>query len=185
MKIWQLKSKFDGFETLQLVDTDQDYDKYFKEKIYSNSPLINEWVNVKVYTQDGEKYSDNPHLWAGLGILVFSKKATEYLHEFLEENVELLPIEHDKYEYYIIRITKVLDAIDYSKAILKRLKSGLIVGFEKYAFLSDKVGSNIFKVYINDRTYSSGVFVTDRFREYVIKSSLVGFDFVEVWDDEK
>jgi hypothetical protein len=185
LKIWQLKSNLDGFETLQLVNADQDYDKYFKEKIYTNFLLINKWERVYVHTQDGEKYSDNPHFWAGAGIPVFSKKAIDALHELLRDNVELLPIIHNKYEYFIIHITNVLDAIDYSKAQLKRLKSGLIVGFEKYAFLGDKVKSDIFKVYLNDNIYPSCVFVTDKFREFVIKSSLAGFDFVEVWGDEK
>ena len=185
LKIWQLKSNFDGFETLQLVNADQDYDKYFKEKIYTNFPLINEWESVYVHTQDGEKYSDNPHFWAGAGIPVFSKKAIDALQELLKDDVELLPIVHNKYEYFIIHITNVLDAIDYDKTQLKRLKSGLIVGFENYAFLGDKVKSNIFKVYLNNKIYPSSVFVTDKFREYAIKSRLVGFDFVEVWDDEK
>ncbi len=53
--------------------------------------------------------------------------------------------------YYIINVLNAIDAIDYEKAILKKLRSGLVIDFKKYAFLPNMVkNQTIFKVYLNE-----------------------------------
>jgi hypothetical protein len=49
-----LKSAFHGFETLQLVDFDHDYPKYFDELFNQKTSLAGQWGEIKVYTSDEE-----------------------------------------------------------------------------------------------------------------------------------
>lgn len=77
------------------------------------------------------------------------------------------------------------DAVDYEKAILKKLRSGLVIDFKKYAFLSNMVkNQTIFKVYLNEILHIPSVFVSDELRNAILESDLKGFEFVEVWDSE-
>lgn len=87
--------------------------------------------------------------------------------------------------YYIINVLNAIDAVDYEKAILKKLRSGLVIDFKKYAFLSNMVkNQTIFKVYLNEILHISSVFVSDELRNAILESDLKGFEFVEVWDSE-
>lgn len=97
---------------------------------------------------------------------------------------------------YILEVERVLslvkkrdgtqeDAIDYEKAILKKLRSGLVIDFKKYAFLPNIVkNQTIFKVYLNEILHIPSIFVSDEFRNTVLESDLKGFEFIEVWDSE-
>ncbi|AAT59176.1 hypothetical protein BT9727_0813 [[Bacillus thuringiensis] serovar konkukian str. 97-27] len=121
MKIWELKSSFDDYESFQLLNLEEDSKKYFEGKIDS-----------------AVKASDS---WGEFGTPMVSGKAKKFLESILGDNVEFLPLIHDVTGevYYIINVLNALDAIDYEKAILKKLHSGLVIDFKKYAFLPNMV----------------------------------------------
>ncbi|MCG3797071.1 imm11 family protein [Bacillus toyonensis] len=157
MKIWELKSSFDGYQSFQLLSL-----------------------------EEGNQ-SDFPHFWGEVGTPMVSEKAKQFLESMLGNNVEFLPLIHNVTGevYYIINVLNAIDAIDYEKAILKKLRSGLVIDFKKYAFLPNMVkNQTIFKVYLNEILHIPSVFVSDEFRNAVLKSDLKGFEFVEVWDSE-
>ncbi|WP_412677877.1 AHH domain-containing protein [Bacillus wiedmannii] len=116
-------------------------------------------------------------------------KVNEYV------TTEVLHIGNHSSEY-ILEVERVLslvkkrdgtqeDAIDYEKAILKKLRSGLVIDFKKYAFLPNIVkNQTIFKVYLNEILHIPSIFVSDEFRNTVLESDLKGFEFIEVWDSE-
>jgi hypothetical protein len=119
---------------------------------------------------------------------MISRKAKEILEPLICNNVEFLPLIHDitSEVYYLINVLNTVDAINYNKAVLEKLSTGLIIGFEKYAFLANKVeGQIIFKTFLNQRLHSSTVLVSDEFRNKVLENNLKGFEFVEVWDSEE
>ncbi|CAG9613253.1 hypothetical protein BACCIP111899_02467 [Bacillus rhizoplanae] len=65
------------------------------------------------------------------------------------------------------------------------MTSGLIIGCEKFSFIPSIVqNQTIFKIYINKINHPTAVFVSDAFRNTVLKIGLQGFEFVEVWDSE-
>lgn len=104
MKIWELKSSFDDYESFQLLNLEEDSKKYFEGKIDS-----------------AVKASDS---WGEVGTPMVSGKAKKFLESILGDNVEFLPLIHDVTGevYYIINVLNALDAINYEKAILKKLK---------------------------------------------------------------
>ncbi|AUS09236.1 hypothetical protein C1X05_10660 [Laceyella sacchari] len=186
MKIWELKASLDErFETLQLVNFDQAYEKYFKERFHSITPLADVWEDVKVFTLEDGEPSDCPIFWGHSGTLVFSDRAFNELQKFLKDKVEGLPLIHPQKEYYAIHVMNAIDAIDYHHAVIRQLSTGLKVGFERYAFIPEKVkNEHVFRIWLDDRI-GSMVFVSDEFKEAVESKGLVGFQFTEVWNSKK
>ncbi|EOO18980.1 MULTISPECIES: imm11 family protein [Bacillus cereus group] len=187
MKIWELKSSFDNYKSFQLLNLKEDRKKYFDEKIDLAIKLSDSWGEIRIKCVEEGNQSDFPHFWGEVGTPMVSEKAKKFLEYMLGDNVEFLPLIHDVTGegYYIINVLNVIDAIDYEKAILKKLRSGLVIDFKKYAFLSNRVkNQTIFKVYLNEILHIPSVFVSDEFRNAVLESDLKGFEFVEVWDSE-
>ncbi|PGN40666.1 hypothetical protein CN962_28765 [Bacillus cereus] len=153
MKIWELKSSFDDYESFQLLNLEEDSKKYFEGKIDSAVKASDSWGEIRIKCVEEGNQSDLPHFWGEV--------------------------------YYIINVLNAIDAIDYEKAILKKLRSGLVIDFKKYAFLPNMVkNQTIFKVYLNEILHIPSVFVSDEFRNTLLESDLKGFEFIEVWDSE-
>ncbi|WAI14288.1 imm11 family protein [Bacillus cereus] len=187
MKIWELKSSFDDYESFQLLNLEEDSKKYFEGKIDSAAKASNSWGEIRIKCVEEGKKSDFPHFWGEVGTLMVSEKAKKFLEPKLVDNVEFLPLIHDVTGevYYIINVLNAIDAVDYEKAILKKLRFGLVIDFKKYAFLSNMVkNQTIFKVYLNEILHIPSVFVSDELRNAILESDLKGFEFVEVWDSE-
>lgn len=187
MKIWELKSSFDDYESFQLLNLEENSKKYFEGKIDSAAKASNSWGEIRIKCVEEGKQSDFPHFWGEVGTPMVSEKAKKFLEPKLVDNVEFLPLIHDVTGevYYIINVLNAIDAVDYEKAILKKLRSGLVIDFKKYAFLSNMVKSQtIFKVYLNEILHIPSVFVSDELRNAILESDLKGFEFVEVWDSE-
>ncbi|MDM5190331.1 hypothetical protein QUF99_24205 [Bacillus sp. DX4.1] len=187
MKIWELKSSFDDYESFQLLNLEEDSKKYFEGKIDSAVKASDLWGEIRIKCVEEGHHSDFPHFWGEIGTPMVSEKAKQFLGPTLGNNVEFLPLIHNVTGevYYIINVLNAIDAIDYEKAILKKLRSGLVIDFKKYVFLPNMVkNQTIFKVYLNEILYIPSVFVSDEFRNTILKSDLKGFEFVEVWDSE-
>jgi hypothetical protein len=174
------------FEELHLVNFDDDYDKYF-DNINEPIPIANIWEDVKVYTLNEGLKSDFPHFWGHSFVPIFSEKALSVVHDLIVDQVEVLPLSHPEHKYYAIHVLNVIDAIDFDKSLPKRiLRSGRKSGFKKYSFKPEKImGQQMFKVYHDDGRIHSQFFVSDEFKDRVTSSSLVGYEFIEVWDSEK
>lgn len=185
MKIWELKASLDErYATIQLVNFNRDYEKYFKEKFNSITPLAGVWEDVKVYTLEEGEFSDCPQFWGYSAAPVFSARALDITQDFLKDEVEVLPLMHPEKELFAIHVLNAVEAIDYNHAVIRQLSSGLRVGFEKYAFIEEKVkDEHIFRIFLDDRIRST-VFVSDEFKKAVESNGLVGFQFIEVWDSE-
>jgi hypothetical protein len=88
--------------------------------------------------------------------------------------------------YFLLHFLKYLNAIDYEKAELIKLRSGAITGVEKYAFKPSIIkDEHLFKVTLGDRHYTTAVFVTEEFKQMLENSNLKGFEFIEVWDSNE
>ncbi|MGE6400327.1 imm11 family protein [Bacillus cereus] len=188
MKIWELKSELDNYESYQLLNLNTDYTRYFEGKVDSAVEMSDSWGELFVECVEGDKQSDCPMFWGELGTPMISRKAKEILEPLICNNVEFLPVIHDVTSevYYLMNVLNTVDAINYNKAVFEKLSTGLIIGFEKYAFFANRVeGQIIFKTFLNQRLHSSTVLVSDEFRNTVLESNLKGFEFVEVWDSEE
>ncbi|UWE03712.1 hypothetical protein [Laceyella sacchari] len=57
---------------------------------------------------------------------------------------------HPERNFFAIHVTNAIDAIDYDRAVIKKLSTGLRLEFEKYAFVKEKVErENILRLLTN------------------------------------
>ncbi|CAI8805992.1 imm11 family protein [Bacillus pseudomycoides] len=187
MKIWELRGSVNDYESFQLLNFDQDHEKYFDGKFDLAKRLSHSWGDILIECVEEGKQSDCPHFWGRNGTLLISNKAKKLLEALIGNEVEFLPLMHNvtNEPYYAVHVLNHLDAIDNTNTIFKKLRSGLIVGCEKYSFISNVIeNEDIFKVFLNNYVYSISVFVSDKLRNAILESDLTGFEFVEVWDSE-
>lgn len=179
MKLWKLNFELDKYDNFIPVK------KFTVEEIQSfdGRSHLNQWTPVRVERMEPEKgldLGDAP----GFTFPVFSRRALECLESLISKNVEVLPLDFDENEYFGINVITVLDAIDYDKSIYRTYRDGKrIMAFQKYVFLPEIVRDTpIFKISDEKTRYA---FVSDIFRETVIKFNLSGFKFELVWDSEQ
>ncbi len=181
MKIWKLDFELDQYDNLTFkeelsIEEIQSYDGRSKK---------NDWKKKEVIRLEPEKkliLSDAPGLLPHLP--VFNEKALRILEDFLSNTAEILTLENKEDNFSAINIITILDCIDYEKSDFKLFKDGKrIMRFKKYSFVETEIkGYHIFK--IKDEPLGSP-FVSDEFRDKVIKNGLSGFVFKLVWDSEK
>ncbi|OPX41846.1 hypothetical protein CLHUN_42830 [Ruminiclostridium hungatei] len=183
MKIWILQEDVNNYEHLTLANGgNEDWIEF--GDMFKTRKLEDSWepLKLKLINHDGKlKRGDMPYLSPGKP--VFTKKAIESLRGFLEGNAEVLPIDYELQELFILNIINRIDAIDYEKSEIKYGDEKRIIRVKKYSFVVEKIkNQHIFKIL--NQLFGT-VFVSDEFRNKVIESGLEGFKFVEVWDSEE
>ena len=121
----------------------------------------------------------------GFTIPVFSKRALDVLLLCIQDCVEILELVFEEQQYFGINVISVLDVVDYERAkYIKFQSSGRIMVFTKYAFkeCDDLKEHPIFKLVDEPRREP---FVSETFKDLVVKNKLTGFKFELVWDSEK
>lgn len=179
MKIWSLLADVEKYNSFNLVNQDQ-LPGLVNVTSFSGIEMKYRWDHHPVEIVEEKEAGDLQSFFGG--VFAFNTRAIESLDSFLQGNVEYLPLEYSKGEYYLINVLNLLNGIDYNKSIITRFNDGSIMRFEKYAFSLDKVkGEHIFKIIDEPR---KAPFVSDEFRNKVIQEGLTGFLFTEVWDSE-
>ncbi|EOO22643.1 MULTISPECIES: imm11 family protein [Bacillus cereus group] len=187
MKIWQLKSSTDDYETFQLLNYEEDK-KYFKTSFNSMVSLSDSWTPKFIEVTDEGKSSDSPIFLGKSGVQIISEKAKNVLESIVGDNVEFLPLIHKQTnkQYYAMHVLRVLEALDTNKTIFDKLSSGLIIGCKKFVFIPYVVQDEpIFKLNINGKVHPNYLLVSDQFKNVILESELKGFQFTEVWDSEE
>ena len=177
MKIWKLDCDVDNYENLMLEDMDLELLHSFDGR-----SIRDKWEPLNVKRMYNRKFSNTPGLASHIPI--FDNIAVEVLKEYLDENVEILPLICDDKMFYAINVVNVQDCIDYSKSKYICFRDGTrIMRFMKYSFDEIKVQNvgHIFK--LKDEPLKCP-FVSDRFRETVIENKLQGFKFELAWDSD-
>ncbi|MFG0312567.1 MAG: imm11 family protein [Phycisphaerales bacterium] len=116
------------------------------------------------------------------GAPALSKRAVDALLDVLAESAEFLPLNCDAGEYYVMNITRVVDALDEAASELKRFESsGRVMEVMRHVFVPERLtGYAIFKI---PQTPRAPVFVTEDFRRRVLAAGLAGFRFDLVWEE--
>ncbi|TNO97345.1 imm11 family protein [Bacillus sp. CD3-1a] len=187
MKIWQLKSSTDDYETFQLLNYEEDK-KYFKTSFNSMVSLSDSWTPKFIEVTDEGKSSDSPIFWGKSGVQIISEKAKNVLESMVADNIEFLPLIHKQTnkKYYAMHVLRVLEALDTNKTIFDKLNSCLIIGCKKFVFIPYVVQQEpIFKLNINGKVHPNYLLVSDQFKHAILESELKGFQFTEVWDSEE
>lgn len=179
MKIWKLVFEVDEYDNL-ITEKELSIEEI---QSFDGSSKLSNWEPLKVIRMEPEKKLELSNA-PGFIIPVLDKKGLDVLLPLIEKEVEVLPLVCDEKDFYGINVTNVSDCIDYENSKYKLFSDGKrIMKFTKYSFIEDKVrGMNIFKIVDEPRRRA---FVSDEFRNAVLKVGLTGFKFKLVWDSEQ
>lgn len=175
MKIWQLDFELDQYENF----ISEEQMSISEIESFDGRSKKDNWVPIRV-KKIGDGFLSNAPGFSS-HIPVFDKETVKVLMPLIQQDVEILPLSYREGKYYVINITTVLDCIDYHTAEYRTFRDKKrIMAFQKYAFIASKVKNvNIFKI-VEEPLRKP--FVSDTFRETVIKNGLTGFRFKLVWD---
>jgi hypothetical protein len=170
MKIWRLTVNWGN--SIMFVNRENVPEDF-------NGEFIEDWGDVYIKFKNQKKFDS---IDFGPGKFAFSKKAVEVLKPLINEHVQILPLKHEKLDYYLINVTNLIEGIDFEKSILDTLDNGRILGVDEYVFKENAVK----EVPIFKEPYFAGshIYVSDLFRQTVIENKLTGFEFIELWDSE-
>ena len=138
-------------------------------------------VTLKLQKSDNGQKNYNFDFSAALKpFLIFSEIAIEELHSLIVNHGQILPISSESkrkkfWGYY--PINPIFNCLDLTSSIYDQYEKGMVI--QTPILLKERLPkSNIFV--INEDV--SRIFVTEKFKEKVEKSGLLGFDFSRVVD---
>jgi len=182
MRVYILQANYNNYQNLVSLD-EHITERY---RAFNGTALSANWPALRVgpLREGGQLPSGDLPGWAS-HIPVFSQRAASVLQEMLVPNGELLPLvcEQLEEEYVAFNVTRLADALDEERSMVKRYKSsGRIMRILRYEFVPGLLDELlIFKL---PPTVLQDVYVTEGFVEHVLQSDLRGFVFKLVWSGE-
>jgi hypothetical protein len=149
---------------------------------FNGAPMRNRWTRNErfLFYPSRKRNGDTPGLTAH--IPVFSPRAVLALGDLLEDNGELLRITCEGEEYYLLNVTRLVDALDEPNCQIVRFDDGRIMKIDGYSFVEEKlIGVGLFKV---PQKPLGNVYVTDHFVSRVKAAKLKGFKFPRIWSTD-
>ena len=88
--------------------------------------------------------------------------------------------------YYIVNVLNVIDGLNYEKSEFEKRDDGRPYSINKFSLRPNIVNNiSIFKLFLEDRIYSTEIFVSQEVKDIVEENGLTGFSFEEVWRDDE
>lgn len=142
-------------------------------------------LRVEIHSQDEDSaklpLGDFPLL--GLSsVPVLSRHAVDALGELLKGDAELLKLDYPKGEYFLLNVTRFVDAFDEKKSKYKQFSNGGISEISGIYFHEEKLGGHpIFRI----PQFPVQIYVTEPFVHRAQQAELVGIGFEQVWPHRK
>lgn len=111
MKIWKMTNAVDTKE-LDVVK-----ERGLMDNIGKGISLGNQWTTLEMKHTYGEDNTDIYGITSQLADMVINARAIEALKDYLVNKVELLPVEYNNEEYYVMNVINILDCIDKNSSI--------------------------------------------------------------------
>lgn len=160
-------------------------DKYYLAE-YKGIQIANEWKKVEVkITFKGEQGGKRPDImdFGGLLGIAITSHAKDILKDFILPYCELLPVDLDGSEIYIVNPIVILNCLNHKKSVIEPIpplyKEQKII---KYVFKNDFEYPPIFRITDN---FPYGIFVNERMVEKLNKSGIIGYQAKELWDSNE
>ena len=136
-------------------------------------------VEVRFKGKWGNKETDIMD-FGGLMEIVLNYKAKSKLEDLILPYSELLPLELEGEELYLLNPIVVLDCLDLKKCQIKKTPPLYDEEITKYVFKREEDYPPIFRIKNEPRKY----IVTEEFVKRLEENALVGYALDELWDPE-
>jgi hypothetical protein len=192
MKIWKYTPDSDHFQSLALVDHKQDGYLFHEDNFKSGMPFPEplpkisvmyekEWKDLsptqcKLAQQGQLPRGDFPSLYGTE--LIFSERALEFLSPLIQNSTQIIPLQSNEDQLYLIHVTNFVDCLDRNNSKIKWLtgyENRIIFQVNHYEFHDEKLRSQtIFKM---PELFTS-TFVSDTFKNAVEEHGLRGLQWM-------
>lgn len=147
--------------------------------------LRSDWVapHLNLVTRDDRRQLRAKSDFPGLSghVLPISERAAEAMRDLWTGAGELLPTEVTGARYWLLNVTRVIDALDRDISQVARLADGRVMSIEKYAFIGERLdGASIFKLVDEELGW---IYFTEEAVSRIRDSGLVGFSSRELWQE--
>lgn len=174
---------------------DQDYwSIYYKDASYidikdkwclarNGMSVVRDWKKVEVeIVFEGELSKTKPDImdFGGIVGLAITSSAKDILKNLLLPYCELLSLDLQGEEIYLVNPTVILDCIDYDNSVIKLLPPMNRKEIVKYVLKKEMNYPPIFRI----KGESYHIFITDVFVNELTKNHLIGYEIEELWNSE-
>lgn len=139
------------------VETDTDFTSFYfpleDEKIFfidlvknyfeESKPVKENWHHIHMLRDEPMKHPDFFEI-DGTDVIAISQKAVDSIHSFLNDTLELLPIETDAGRYYALNVLDIVDCLNKEDSEFVVTKNGVIVNYSLLEFDEEKLGDSAF-----------------------------------------
>lgn len=174
MAIWSLATdtNFTVFSFVEEADRIYIHNlvkNYFEE----SKTVLEKWHPLFMIRGEPRKHPDFFEV-EDTDLIAISQKAADSLRSFLNNQMELLPIETDAGRYYVLNVLNFVDCLNKEESVYTATQNGKIVNYSMLEFDSEKLKDHaIFK--IPELPYHT--FITDRIQEECEEQFLRGLLF--------
>ena len=182
MKIFRLWGSQDYWTIHYGNPADIKSERYLAE--FKGMPVVKDWKKVEAKIAfKGEQGKIKPDIMdvGGLVGIAMTSHTKDILKNLLLPYCEILPVDLQGEEVYIINPTVILDCIDYENCITELRAPLNRKKIVRYAFKKEIEYPPIFR--INNESFC--IFITDEFAKILEDNHLVGYNMKELWDSEK
>lgn len=179
MKLWLLDyhPSFANFEFERMED--------FERLSFDGQPLMENWSPPSLTGKNKDKPTD--FLKRHNGALLITEKAKALFQQHLHPGeVEFLPVPHDGETYYFAHVLNLVACIDVDGSKEERTSSGMLRGYEQYAFHKHLVEPHRMlrvRYHEGDRLVPYP-FVGEELHAAITNSDLCGYQIIEMWNSE-
>lgn len=183
MKIYSFFANSDRFQYLLAKDGFSwvDFNDTIKRTDLVSEEIPRLQANLVRSHPDQRRRTLMPTDFPSFGLAVCcSERARSALDPLLDDVCEWLPVEAGNEVYWVMHITRVLDALDREKSDVRWLAADRAESVRRYAFRSQVVGSDTaFRL----PELGSQIFFTDAIVDRATSRSLAGATWKELWSD--
>ena len=188
MRIYRMKADLAEKNVSFLDLLDQEAFMKFNKELRRGLPVSDEFRFVELERDKSnpreKEFMDCSKLWITMGTVLFNQKAKDCLEGVFGDYVEFVPAKYQDDIYYIVNVLNIIDGINYEKSEFEKLDDGRPYSINKFSLRPNMVNNiSIFKLFLEDRIYSTEIFVSQEVKDIVEANGLTGFSFEEVWKD--
>lgn len=146
--------------------------------------VAKEWDKIGVeIVFEGEHSEIKPDImdFGGLVGFAITSSAKDILKGLLIPYCELLSLDLEGDEIYLVNPTVILDCIDYDSSVTELCPPMYRKEIVKYILKKEMDYPPIFRI----KGESYYIFITDEFVEVLTKNHLTGYDIEELWNSEE
>ena len=190
MRIYRMKADLAEKNVTFLGLLDHESFMKFDQELRRGLPVSDAFRFVELERDNSDlrekEFMDCSKLWITTGIVLFNQKAKDCLEGVFGDYVEFVPAKYQDDIYYIVNVLNIIDGLNYEKSEFEKRDNGRPYSINKFSLRPNIVNNiSIFKLFLEDRIYSTEIFVSQEVKDIVEENGLTGFSFEEVWRDDE